>query len=94
MDVDFDAMDTPATLWSATASSVIWTELQAEKINIVNKAVGKINSSIFIDNNFIGSSYIIKNNTENNKTNTELITLDDYLIDTKPDLIFMDVDGF
>jgi len=65
-----------------------------KNINIVNKAVGKINSSIFIDNNFIGSSYIIKNNTENNKTNTELITLDDYLIDTKPDLIFMDVDGF
>jgi FkbM family methyltransferase len=65
-----------------------------KNINIINKAVGKINSSIFIDNNLIGSSYIIEKKTNNNKPNTKLITLDDYLIDTKPDLIFMDVDGF
>ena len=49
MAVDFGVMDTPATLWSATASSVICTELQAEKNNIVIKR-GKVGLIDFVHN--------------------------------------------
>ena len=35
-------METPATLWSPTASSVIWTELQAVKIINVNRVKSEL----------------------------------------------------